>query len=104
MRGWRNTVGNLIDTFGLKKKYHRTRRVDMRVKNGGERFHRIRDFKQYAISAAFREPPSEAVQPGGGALCERLLECGLRGPRCRCSLCLPCYVSAKGRMIVRRRT
>ena len=51
-RGWRNTVGNLIEIvwFGKeqeKENYHGPQSTGVRVNTRGGRFHRFRDFKQY---------------------------------------------------------
>ena len=52
LRGWRNTVGNLIEIcWGSKKAYRRPCVIGICVKNRGVRFHRIRDFKQYYFSS-----------------------------------------------------
>ena len=45
LRGWRNTVGNLIDLLWLKEAYHGPQFTGTGVNNRGGRFHRIRDFK-----------------------------------------------------------
>ena len=47
MRGWRNTVGNLIEIVWLKKAFHRPRFTGMRMNNGGVRFRRSRDLERY---------------------------------------------------------
>ena len=47
MRGWRNTVGNLIEFVWLKQAYRRPHAIGTGVKHRGVRFHRIRDVKQY---------------------------------------------------------
>ena len=49
MRGWRNTVGNLIGFVGLKNNYRRPQFTDICAKHRGLRFHRIRDSKQYVF-------------------------------------------------------
>ena len=52
MRGWRNTVGSLIEIFlADKQNYRRPRFTDMRVKKRGVRFHRIRDLRQYYFNS-----------------------------------------------------
>ena len=51
LRGWRNTAGNLIEFFLLKHTYHRPQFIVICVSNGGVRFHRIRDFKQYYFNS-----------------------------------------------------
>ena len=51
MRGWRSTVGNLIEFVRLKKAYHRPHVIGICVKHRGVRFHRIRDFKQYCLNS-----------------------------------------------------
>ena len=48
MRGWRNTVGNLIEALWLKKTYHGLQITGICAKHTRVRFHRIRDFKQYS--------------------------------------------------------
>ena len=57
-RGWRNTVGNLIDIFWLNKTYHGPQFTGICVKRRGVRFHRIRDFKQYYFNST---PPTSQV-------------------------------------------
>ena len=46
-RGWRNTVGSLIETSWLKRNYYGPQFTGICAKSRGVRFHRIRDFKQY---------------------------------------------------------
>ena len=58
-RGWRNTVGNLIETFWLKEACRGPQSTDIRcVKHGGVRFHRIRDFKQFHFDSV---PPTSHI-------------------------------------------
>ena len=45
-RGWRNTVGNLIELLWLSKTYVRVLSTGI-CNNRAVRFHRIQDFKQY---------------------------------------------------------
>ena len=61
VRGWQNTVGNLIELFWLKNKYYGPQFTGACVQNSGLRFHRIRDFKQYYFNSipqtSYAEPP-----------------------------------------------
>ena len=50
MRGWRNTVGNLVDICWLEKTYG-PQFTDTCVKHRGVRFHRIRDFNKYYLNS-----------------------------------------------------
>ena len=50
IRGWRNTVGNLIEICWLKKAYHGPQFTGTCVNNRGVRFRRIRDCKQYYVN------------------------------------------------------
>ena len=59
MRGWRNTVGSLMELFWLKKAYHGPQFAGICVKNRGVRFHRIRDVKEYYFSI----PPTSPLSP-----------------------------------------
>ena len=58
VRGWRNTVGNLIELFWLKQTYHGPQFTCICVKNRWVRFHRIRDFKQYYFNSI---PPTSHI-------------------------------------------
>jgi len=59
LRGWRSTVGNLIELLGLRKANHRPHFTGIiRVKRRGVRIHRIRDFKQHSFSSI---PPNLLV-------------------------------------------
>ena len=51
LRGWPNTVGNLIELFWLKTTCHRPQSIGLCVKNRGVRFHRTRDFKQHYFNS-----------------------------------------------------
>ena len=63
VRGWRNTVANLIEICWLRK-----------AKNEGVRFHRIRDFKQHCtISTVFRQPLNLAMMLCHTGVCEKAL-------------------------------
>ena len=60
LRGWQNTVGNLIEIFWLKNNYRGPQFNGTRVKHRGVRFHRIRDLKQYYFNSI---PPTSQLYP-----------------------------------------
>ena len=62
LRGWRNTVGNLIEIFWLKNAYDGPQFTGTCVKHRGVRFHRIRDFKQYYFNGIPPTPHSSAAE------------------------------------------
>ena len=49
--GWRNTVGDLIESFGTPTTHRGPQFTGMIVKHRGVWFHRIRDFKQYYFNS-----------------------------------------------------
>ena len=51
VRGWWNTVGNVIEIIWLKQTYHGLEFTGICVNNRRVRFHRIRDFKQYCFNS-----------------------------------------------------
>ena len=51
LRGWRNTIGNLIEFFWLKKQHRGPQFTGICVKDRGVRFHRFRDLKQYDFNS-----------------------------------------------------
>ena len=51
MRGWRHTVGSLIDICWFKQTYQGAQFTGIRVKRRGVLFHRIRDLKQYLFNS-----------------------------------------------------
>ena len=57
MRGWRNKVGNLIESF-WPKKHHLPHVIGICVKNRGVRFHQILDVKQYSFNSI---PPTSHI-------------------------------------------
>ena len=61
VRGWRNTVGNLIETSWLKQNNHWPHVTSTCVNKRGARFHRTRDFKQCQLNSI---PPTSQVRPG----------------------------------------
>ena len=67
MRSWRNTVGRLIDVCWLKKSYRGTQFDGIWVNNGGVRFHRIRDFKQYNFNSIPPAPQQNEDQDNNQA-------------------------------------
>ena len=46
LRGWRNSVGSLVEICWLKEAHHGPQFTGTRVNNRGVRLHRIRDFEQ----------------------------------------------------------
>ena len=58
LRGWRNTVGNLIEIGWLEKACHGPQFTGTCVKHRGVRFRRIRDFKQYCFNSI---PPTSQI-------------------------------------------
>ena len=59
LRGWRNTVGHLIEIVWLKNAYRGPQFTGKRVKHGGERFYRFRDFQQSELNSI---PPTSHVR------------------------------------------
>ena len=58
LRGWQNTVVNLLEVVWLNEPYHGPQFTDVcGNKHRGVRFHRIRDFKQHYLSL----PPCPAA-------------------------------------------
>ena len=51
MRGWRNTVGSLIEICWLKNNYGWPQFTGICVNNRGIRFNRMQDFKQYYFNS-----------------------------------------------------
>ena len=71
LRGWRSTVGNLIELLWLINTHHRPQLTGTCLKRRGVRFHRIRDLKQYNFNSipptsqswvGARTPPSRLRQ------------------------------------------
>ena len=60
-RGWRNTVGNLIEISWPKINNKRHHVTGICVKDRGVQFHRIRDLKQYYFNSI---PPTSHVSRG----------------------------------------
>ena len=58
LRGWRNTVGNLVGILSARNTYHGPRFPGVCVKNRGVRFHRVWDFKQYYFNSI---PPTRWI-------------------------------------------
>ena len=59
MRGWRNTVGNLIEIVWFTEAYHGPQSTGIPVNNRGLRLHRIRDFKLYNFNSI---PPTSHMR------------------------------------------
>ena len=53
VRGWRNTVGNLIDMFRLEMSYRRPQFTGICVNTRTVQFHRTRGFKQYYFNSKY---------------------------------------------------
>ena len=87
LRGWRNTVGNLIEFLSdPKKTYHRPQLTGISVKSRGAWFHRTRDVKQYYFNSI---PPtshlSALAAPQGLACSEARAKRRRIGPKSRCA-------------------
>ena len=66
MRGWRNTVGSLIESAWLKKTYRGPQSTGMCIKTRGVQFHRVRDFKRYyfeCLPPTSQRPASRNFSP-----------------------------------------
>ena len=58
-RGWRNTVGNLVELVWLNETYHGLQCTGICANNRGVRLHRVRDFNQYYSNS----PPPTSHYP-----------------------------------------
>ena len=68
-RGWRNTVGDLIELLWLNKNMLQALIYRyMRKHIGGVQFHRIQDFKEYYFNSILPTSPKGALQSISSAL------------------------------------
>ena len=65
LRGWWNTVGNLVGISWLEKAYHGPRFTDICVNQRGVRFHRIRDSEQHCFNSFPATSRLRLRSPGG---------------------------------------